>query len=74
MTRLWLGWVLDVLEDLSGFPVTSGVVGVLEGRQCAPGAALGRPHHPLESHVVVGSAVAYQAVLQPDRILSIVNL
>ena len=51
-------------------PVTSGVVGVLEGRQFDPGDALGRPHHPLESPVVVGGAVAPQ----PDRMLSIVHL
>jgi hypothetical protein len=25
-------WVVDVLEDLFGFAVTSGAVGVLEGR------------------------------------------
>ena len=38
--------------------MTPGAVGVLEGRQCAPGEALGRPHHPLESPSVAGSAVA----------------
>ena len=38
--------------------MTSGAVGVLEGRQCAPGDALGRPHHPLESPAVAGSAAA----------------
>ena len=50
--------VVDVLDDLFGLPVTSGTVGVLEGRQCAPGDALGRLHHPLESPAVVGGAVA----------------
>jgi hypothetical protein len=34
---------------------------VLEGRQCAPGDALGRPHYPLESPAVAGSAVAVPA-------------
>ena len=62
-----LGWqrgeqavarVVVVLDDLSGLPVTSGAVGVLEGRQFAPGDALCRPHHPLESLVVEGGAVA----------------
>ncbi|XP_052378326.1 exportin-4 isoform X5 [Oncorhynchus keta] len=32
--------------------------GVLEGRQCASGDAVGRPHHPLESPAVVGGTVA----------------
>ena len=50
--------MLDVLDVLFGLPVTSGAVGVLEGRQGAPCDALGRPHHPLESPVVAGSAVA----------------
>ena len=49
---------MDVLDDHFGLPVTSGAVGVLEGRQCAPGDALGRPHYPLESPVVVGGVVA----------------
>ena len=50
--------MVDVLDDLFGLPVTSGAVGVLEGRQCVPGDALGRPYHPLESPAVAGSAVA----------------
>ena len=66
--------VVVVLVDLFGLPVTSGAVGVLEGRWFAPGDALGRPHHPLESLVVEGGAVAVQAVIQPDRMLSIVHL
>ena len=41
--------VVDVLDDLFGLPVESGAVGVLEGRQCAPGDALGRPRHPLDT-------------------------
>ena len=41
-----------------GLPVTSGAVGVLEGRKFATGDALCRPHYPLESLVVVGGAVA----------------
>ena len=40
--------VVVVLDDLYGLPVTSGGVGVLEGRWFAPGDARGRPHHPLE--------------------------
>ena len=47
-----------VLDYHFGLPVTSGAVGVLEGRQCAPGDALGRLHHPLESPVVAGGAVS----------------
>ena len=49
--------MVDVV-DLFGLPVTSDSVGVLEGRQCSPGDALGRPHNPLESPAVAGSAVA----------------
>ena len=51
----------QVLDDLFGLPVTSGAVGVLEGRQCTTGDALGRPHHPLESPAVAGGAVATQS-------------
>ena len=47
-----------VLDDLYGLPVTSCVVGVLEGREFAPGEALCRPHSPLESLTVEGGAVA----------------
>ena len=57
--------------DLFGLPVTSGAVGVLEGRLFAPGDALVRPHHPLESSVVAGGAVA---MIQTDRMLSILHL
>ena len=49
---------VDVLDYLFGLPVTSGAVGVMEGRQCAPSDVLGRPHHPLKSPSVVGLAVA----------------
>ena len=52
-----MAWV-DILDDLFGLPVTSGAVVVLEGRQCAPGDALGRPHHSLESHAVAGGEVS----------------
>ena len=30
----------DVIDDLFGLSVTSGAVGVLEGRQCAPGDSI----------------------------------
>jgi hypothetical protein len=50
--------VVDVLEDLFGLSVTSGAVGVLEGRQFARSDVLHRPHHPLESSAVAGGAVA----------------
>ena len=53
-----MAWVAEVLDDLLGLPVTSGAVDSLEGRQCAPGDTLGRPHHPLESPAVVNGAVA----------------
>ena len=42
--------------------MTSGAVGVLEGRQCAPDYAFGRPYHPLEGPMVAGSAVAVPGV------------
>ena len=47
-----------VLDYLFGLPVILGAVGVLEGKKFAPSDALGRPHHPLESFVVMGGAVA----------------
>ena len=47
-----------VLDDHFGLPVTSGAVDVLDGRQFAPGDALCRPHHSLESPAVEGGAVA----------------
>ena len=50
--------MVAVLDDLYGHPVTSGGVCVLEGRSFAPGDALGRPHHPLESPAVEGDAAA----------------
>ena len=50
--------VVVVLDDLFGLPGTSGVVDVLEGRQCAPSDALGRPQHPLENPAFAGDAVA----------------
>ena len=49
--------VVVVLDDIFDLPVTSGAVGVMEGR-FASGDALCRPHHPLESLAVEGSAVA----------------
>ena len=56
MKRQWFG--LLSLMIFFGLHVTSGAVGVLEERQCAPGDALGRPHHTLESPTVAGAAVA----------------
>ena len=53
----WFRWFV-VLGDLFGLPLTSGVLGVLEGWQFAPGDALCRPHHPLKSLAVEGGAVA----------------
>jgi hypothetical protein len=44
-----MAWVVVVLDDLFGLPVTTGAVGVLEGRSFSPGDALCRPHYPLES-------------------------
>jgi hypothetical protein len=49
--------VVDVFDYLFGLPVTSGAVGVLEGRECTPGDVLGKMHHPLESPAVAGCAV-----------------
>ena len=63
-----------VLDDLFGIPVTSGAVGVLQGRQCVPGDALGRQHQPLESPAFAAVQLPYQMVIKPDRMLSIVNL
>ena len=47
-----------VPDDLFNLPVILGTVGVMEGGLLAPGDALCRSHHPLESLVVEGSAVA----------------
>ena len=66
--------MVDVVDVPFGFPVTSSAVGVLEGRQCAPGDALGRSHHPLESPVLRAVQLPYQAVIQPNRMHSIVHL
>ena len=44
--------VAEVLDDILGLPVTSGAVDVLEGRKCATGDALSRPHHHLENPAV----------------------
>ena len=63
-----------VFDDLYGLPVTSGGVGVLEGREFAPGDVLCRPHYPLESLRLWAEQLPYQAVIQPDRMLSIVHL
>jgi hypothetical protein len=50
--------VVGVLDYLFDLPMASGAVGVQEGGKFTPGNALRRPHHPLASFVVVGSAVA----------------
>jgi hypothetical protein len=50
--------VVDVLDDRFCIPTPLGAVGVQDGRKFAPGNALGRPHHPLESFAVVGGADA----------------
>ena len=59
--------MVDVLNDLFSLPVTLGAVGVLEGRQCAPGDALGRLHHPLESLAVAG-AVSGSDIARQDAL------
>ena len=56
--------VVVVLDDLFGIPVTSGAVGVLEGRLFTLWRALW-------SRAV---QLLYQAVIQPNRMLSIVHL
>ena len=64
-----------VLDDLFDLPVTSGAVGVLEGRLFAPGDLLCRPqHHSLWRALRLRAVhLPYQAVIQPDRMLSIVR-
>ena len=56
--------MVDVLDDLFDLPVTSGAVGVLKGRQYALVDKLCRQAVQL----------LYQAVIQPDRMNSIVPL
>ena len=50
--------VVVALDDLFDLPLTSGAVGVLESREFAPSEALCRPHHTLESPMVVSGAVS----------------
>jgi hypothetical protein len=50
--------VAEVLDDLLGLSVTPGTVDVPEGMQCASGDALGGLHHPVESPVLAGGAIA----------------
>ena len=54
VNRPRLRWLMMIF----GLPVTTGAVDVVEGRQCAPGDALGRSYHPLESPAIAGGAVA----------------
>jgi uncharacterized linocin/CFP29 family protein len=68
-----LGFRGEDLDDLLGLLVTQGAVHVFEGRQCAPGDALGRPHHPLESLQLQTVQTPYQVVIQPDRMHSMVR-
>jgi hypothetical protein len=56
--------------DLFGLPVTLGVVGVLQGRQCATSAHT-TLWKALRLRVV---QLPYQVVIQPGRMLSIVHL
>ena len=46
--------MIDVLDDLFGLPMAPGAVGVQEGEKFAPGNALDRLHHPLESFAGYG--------------------
>ena len=59
--------MVDVLNDPFGLPVTLDAVGVLEGKQFAPGDVLGRPHHRLESPAVVGGTIKLQKHLKDDQ-------
>ena len=49
--------VVVVLDYLFGHPVTTGAVGLLEGRYFAPGDALCKLHHPPGEPCGCGSAV-----------------
>ena len=69
--------VVVVLDDLYGLPVTSGGVGVLEGRwagslplvmRCADLTTIWRALR------LWAEQLPYQAVMQPHRMLSIVHL
>ena len=48
----------EVPDLLLGLPATPGVVGVLEGRQCAHNSAFGCVYHPLKSLAVRSGGVA----------------
>ena len=64
--------VVDVLDGLFVLPVTSGAVGILEGRQCAPGDALGRLHHPLENPVAYSHMTCLQCFDRYQKLLVLV--
>ena len=57
-----VAWVVVVLDYIFDLPVTSGAVGVLEGTTIWSALRLRAVQLP------------YQAVIQPDRMLSIVHL
>ena len=43
-----MAWMAEVPDVILRLPATPGVVGVLEGRQCAPNGAFGCVYHNLK--------------------------
>jgi hypothetical protein len=66
--------VVVVLDDLFGLPVTSGAVGVLEGRLFAPVMRWADRTTLWRALQLREVQLPYQVVIQPDRMLSIVHL
>ncbi len=69
-----MGQVAGVLDDPPGFPHAPPGVDVLEGGKLTSNNVVGSSHDPLESFVVASGSVPNQAVMQPVRMLSTVQV
>ncbi len=69
-----MGWMAGVLDDPPGFPYTPPGVDVLEGGKLTSNNVAGSSHNPLQSFAVASGAVPNQAVMQPVRMLSTVQV
>jgi hypothetical protein len=66
--------VVVVLDDIFGLPVTSGSVGVLESGSLPPGMRWADRTTLWKALPLRVVQLPYQAVIQPERMLSIVHL
>ncbi len=69
-----MGRVAGVLDDPPGFPYTPPSVDVLEGGKLTSNNMAGSLHDPLLSFAVARGAASKQAVMQPVRLLSTVQV